>query len=496
MNPVSRTILFGYFSRFAAVLLSFLLTPIYIKIIGIESFAIVGITFSIQAIILYFDMGFGVATTIETAELLAQKKEKELGSLLRTGELAYWIITGVLWLFFVASSKLVTFLWLGAVSLERFDLGIIIPLMGGVILSLWPTLFYNGALLGLQRSDVLNRINLFISVVKAALSLVVLIYISPTIEAFLMVNIVIGLLQSVVSAAVLRILHSFAKFDFKILRAIVKKSLKFSVVGFLSILLLQVDKILLSRFLSLKELGYYTFCWTLLYGMFGFCGILTNFFGPRFSFINAANNEEQLSLEYHKGCQWMSVLTIPSSLFFVLFSRNILSYWCRDPTIVENTAVLSALLVGGACLFTLCYIPQAFQVARSSPRLTIKIQSVTIIVWAGMLTWFVSRFGAIGAGVAWLILQIFYMFAYIQLMHRQFLKGEKQKWLVDDVAKPALGALLVGISSWLVLSPFIQGFFGVILLLFIAMAMVASSALMIKSIREKIFTNKIRSANE
>jgi O-antigen/teichoic acid export membrane protein len=495
LHSASRTVLLGYCSRIWAVLLSFLLTPIYIKIIGIESFAIVGVTFSMQAVFLYLDVGFGTATTIEVAKLLAEKQEKEIARLLRIGGSLYWLIAVFLWVIFFFSSKLIHSLWLSNVSVEQFDLKMIIPLMGGVIFGLWPYLFYNGALQGLQRSDVSNKINWVVATVRGALALLVLLYVSPTVEAFLMVNVLTSLLQSAYCAVSVKKLlkdkvpaqglFRWGRTDFKMVLGVAKKSFRLSGLGAIGILVLHADKLIVNRFVDLRDFGYYTFSWVLVYGMLGFCCILTAFFGPRFSYLLALKDEETLCDSYHQACQWMSVLIIPATLFFLFFSRPILNYWCRDPSLAANTSVLSSKLIAGACLFALCYLPQAFQVAHSWISLTIKMQAFLVIAWMGMLMGFVKAYGIQGAGVAWLILQASYLVIYIELMHRRLLVEEKKKWWMDSVIKPTLGPLITGLICLVIFLPYIHGYGGLILLLAIALVMFASSALAIKPLRAK-----------
>ncbi len=469
------------------MLLSFLLTPVYIKIIGIESFAIVGLTFSIQAIFLFMDFGFGAATTIEASQLLAQKKQKDLSSLFRTGEIVYWAVAVFLFAVFICSSNVVTALWLSRVPTELFDLQSIIPLMGGVILSQWPTLFYNGALLGLQRQDLVNRLNLIVATIKGALTLAFLIYISPTIESFLIANLIAGLLHSLGAALFLRKFSQedlpASGFDLKMFSRIAKKSLKLSALGALNIILIHIDKVILSRCLDLKLFGYYSFCWILIYGMYGFCGILTTFFGPRFSYLNALNEEKKLTEAYHQGCQWMSVLTISATLFFIFFSREILFFWTRDPALVENTYLVASLLVGGSCLSALSYIPQCFQIAKHWTAFTISIQAGSILVWVGLLVVLVNYFGVLGAGLGWAALHLVFLLVYSSVMHRRLLIGEKRRWIVEDLLKPFAGAFSMCSLCWITFSHFMQGFLGILLLFLIAVATIVASGFMASSIR-------------
>lgn len=487
LHAVSKTVFLGYFSRFWAVLLSFLLTPVYIQMMGVESFAIVGLTFSIQAIFFFLDFGFGAATTNETSRLYAQKKEQALVDLFRTGSLVYWALTIFLFLLFVGASKLVTVLWLSRVPADAFDLRGIIPLMGGVVLSQWPTLFYIAALWGLQRQKVVSWLNLGIATVKGILTLLFLLFFSPTVQSFLIANIIAGLLHSFAAAWCLkkfvRGTRLTARLDPGNFMAIAKKSLKFCALSILGILLIHVDKMVLSRSLDLHRFGYYSVCWVLVYGMYGFCSTLPALFGPRFAWTHALNEEKKLAETYHQGCQWMSVLAFSGAIFFIFFSRQILLMWTHDPVLVENVRVLASLLIAGSCLHALSFIPQSFQVANHWTSLSIILQTLGIAAWVLLMIVTVGPFGVVGVGVAWIALHFVYLWVSSTLMHRRLLPGEKAVWLMEDVLKPCAGALLACLLCWLMLSPLIHGVSGAILLCFIALMTFLASALMAASIR-------------
>ncbi len=488
LRSTSQTILLGYFSRFWAVSLSFLLTPVYIKLIGIESFAIVGLTFSIQAIFFFLDFGFGTATTLETAQFLAQNKQKELANLFRTGEILFWSFALFLYVFFISSSNLIASLCLSRIPTELFALDSLIPLMGGVVLSQWPILFYNGALLGLQRQDLVNRLNWMIATIKGALILSFLIYFSPTIESFLIANILSGLIHCFGAAFCIRAngLMQDAKFEFRMFSAIAKKSIKLSVWSALNLIIIHIDKVILSRYLDWKLFGYYSVCWILIYGLYGFCGILTTFFGPRFSYLNALKDEKKLIETYHQGCQWMAVITIPPTIVFFFFAREILFFWTRDAMLVEHTYLVASLLITGSCLSALTYIPQHFQIARHWTSLTMFTQIVSLAAWIGFLVVMTPYFGVIAAGVGWVILHLLFLIVYSSLMHRKVLIGEKSRWAIEDIFMPFLGAAAVCSFCWVFLSSYIQGFIGVLLLLFITIATFSASAFMASFIRPVI----------
>ncbi len=111
---ISKNILLSLFSRGWSVVLNLLLTPFYLKMIGVEAFALIGITLSIHAISTLFDLGLGSAITMETATLRAQGRDASLLDLFRTGEIVYWIATFLLFFLFLALSP-----WIGKIWFRR-----------------------------------------------------------------------------------------------------------------------------------------------------------------------------------------------------------------------------------------------------------------------------------------------------------------------------------------------------------------------------------------
>lgn len=487
---VSKNILIAYGSRGCSILLSFLLTPLYLKVIGVEGFAIIGLTISIHAMSYILDLGMGGAITIETATLSARKELPSLWNLFRTGEVLYWAIALLLFGLFLVLSEFIANTWFHNVAHSALQLQRIIPLIGAAIICHWPYTFYSGALLGLQRQDLVNLITLAAALFRAGLSVFLLLWVSPTVEAFLLSYLLSGLLQSLCAAVAMWMLtkEGFYKgrFDVALLKKVGKRAIKISVIGILGILLLNVDKAVLSRYLSLQELGYYCFSWTLVTGLLNLSSLLIMIFGPRFSHFLALDEKKELTFSYHQACQWMSLMIIPASVFIALFSKELLLYWTNDPIVVENAYFACTLLVLGACFNALYQIPQSFQVANHWTSLTVGMQIIALAVCIPLLTFAASTTGLKGAVLVWPAVQLTYFAIYIYRMHKKLLTEEKAKWLRQDILKPALGALLTCGLCRLVLAPFIHGAGGVVLLIAIAILTMSAAALMSEIIRIEI----------
>jgi O-antigen/teichoic acid export membrane protein len=483
----SKNIFIAYFSRGWSVLLSLLFTPLYIKIIGIEGFAVIGIAISIHAMSYILDLGMGGAVTIETATLSARKEYPQLWNLFRTGEILYWAIALLLFGLFLASSGWIAKTWFHQIEQNTLMLDRILLLIGTALICYWPYTFYSGALLGLQRQDLVNKINLVASTFKSGFSLFLLLWVSPTVEAFLFAYLVSGLLQTLCSAIALWSLtkEGFKKgrFHFSLLGKVGKKAVRLSVIGVLGVLILNVDKIVLSHFLSIRDLGYYCFSWTLVTGVLNLSAILVMIFGPRFSHFIALNQEKELIFTYHLACQWMSLLILSVSVLLLFFSREVLLLWTGDHSVVENAYFSTSVLVLGACLNSLYSIAQSFQMANNRTLLTTLMQSAVLMICIPALA-LAAHFGGLeGAVLVWPILQLGYLVIYIYAMHRKLIVQEKKKWLLQDILLPASGAVAACGLCRLCLSPFLHGFTGILLLVFIAILTMLAAGFMSSILR-------------
>lgn len=447
MLSITNNILLAYATRAWSIVLALLLTPFYIKVLGIESYAIVGITISIQAMMCLFDFGFGGATTLSTASLIAQEKKREINNLFRTGEILYWSAGILLFAVFLFSSNAVSNTWFSKVPDGLLDLKMVIPLMGGIVIAQWPCVFYNGGLLGLQRQDIVNKIQFFASTARALFTIGALVFFSPTIYAFLITQMCVGLVQTLISAGALWSLTEggfwTSRFDLHMFIETGKKALKISVIAAVNILTLHIDKIVLSHYLELKTLGYYVFSWTLVHGVFGLCAILNTIFGPRFSLCVAKKEEGELLYAYHQGAQWMSIIIFPITLFFLFFSQEILTLWCKNPDVAQNSYRVASLLIAGTCLSCLGFMPHCFQLAHQWMRLTINMCIGSFVLYLPTMLILSFSYGIIGAAVSWILLQFFFLVIYVQRMHRRLIPGEKIKWLIEDVLLPFAGAFIV-----------------------------------------------------
>ena len=192
-----------------------------------------------------------------------------------------------------------------------------------------------------------NGITIATSTLSGGGALLVLWLVSPTVSAFFTWQIVVSLLQAgVTTFALWRCLpgsgHA-ARFDPGITRNIWRFAAGMSGITITALVLTQLDKVILSKMLTLKTFGYY-----ILAGMVGngLSGLLIapmfNTIFPRFSALVAAGDEKSLLEMYHGSTQVMAVMILPAAVVVVFFSREIMHLWTGSQEIAATPPRSSA----------------------------------------------------------------------------------------------------------------------------------------------------------
>lgn len=209
------------------------------------------------------------------------------------------------------------------------------------------------------------------------------------------------------------------------------------------LVLSQLDKLILSNRLSLKDFGYYSLAGNAasIISIFTTPIFITIF--PLLSSYIAKKDESSLKVAYHQGCQLISIIIIPLSLMISLFSYEILRIWFSDISISINTHLILSLLVVGNGLNSLVNIPYALQLSAGWTTLAFKANIVAIALFIPLLFLLVPKYGGAGAALVWIVLNIGYLIVNINVMHKRLLTDQKRFWYRHDIGIPAIITLAI-----------------------------------------------------
>lgn len=459
MSRLKRNLIANFAGKGWAALMGIAFIPLYIKFMGIESYGLVGFFTTLQAVFLLLDLGLTTTLNRELARYSAlPEKSQDMRDLVRTLEIIYWGLAFCIGAVVLALSPFIARVWVKADTLSVEVVQQSIMLMGLVMAFQWPLGFYSGGLLGLQRQVLFNILNAIWYTFRFAGGVLVLWLVSPTVLTFFRWQIVVSAVSTgLMAMALWRSLpasHERAQFRISIWRSIWRFAAGMSGISVTVLLLTQLDKIILSKMLSLELFGYYTLAWTVANGLATLTSSVFTTMFPGFSQRVAVGDIEGLKQLYHRSCQLMSVLILPTAILVALFAQEILVVWTRNPVTVANTHILVSLLIIGSALNGLMNLPYALQLAQGWTSLAFYTNVISVIVLIPVLVVAISHYGAIGAAVVWVLLNSGYVIISIQIMHRRLLKGEQWRWYFEDTGLPLLAVLIVaGVGRWLINEP-------------------------------------------
>jgi len=431
-----------------SALMGLAFVPLYIQRMGVESYGIVGVFSSLMAVLAVLDLGLSQAMSREMARLsVGVQNDRRRADVARTLEIIYWTIAVAIGFLIVLLAQPIASYWLNPEKLTRESLQYAIQIVGLVIALRWPVSLYMGGLNGLQRQVQVNVLLGVIATMQGVGALAVLWFVAPTIQAFFVWQAVVALIQVIAfRSALWKLLPTdrSANFDNKVLADTWRFAAGMSGISLLATVLTQLDKVILSRLLTLSDFGYYTFSATVAGVLFRLIGPVFTAYSPRLTELVERGDQKALVKAYHEGSQLLVVATIPAAVIVALFSREILTIWTGNPDLVLHASLLVSLLTIGNAINGLMHIPYALQLAHGWTKLAFYQNLISVIIIGPAVYIATREWGGHGAAAAWITLNFGYLFIGIHVMHRRLLEGEKKKWYFGDILIPSVATLAIG----------------------------------------------------
>jgi O-antigen/teichoic acid export membrane protein len=198
--------------------------------------------------------------------------------------------------------------------------------------------------------------------------------------------------------------------DVSIDRRLIKPLLKFGAglafSAVAAVLLANLEKLLVGRFISVESLAFYTVAFTLanMATMFSFAMLQS--LVPAFSQLLAPEKRHQFDDLFARSLKLGIILLLPSLMVLFVIAKPFFTIWAGPDFGRESTGPFYVLLIG--LLFNmLAYIPYGSIVAFGRTDLVAKTHWSELVPYAILAAVLINYFGIIGAAVAWSVRLIF-----------------------------------------------------------------------------------------
>lgn len=448
LSTLKKNVIANYAGKAWAAIINIAFVPLYIKYMGIEAYGLVGIFATIQPLMTILDLGLSPSINRELARYSATSgQEQVMRNLVRTLEVVYWGLAALLCMVVFLFSPVVASSWVKAQALPLDVVSQSVALMGLSIVLQWPVGFYTGGLMGLQRQVLFNMINTVIWTLRGVGALLVVMVSHSPVLAFFWWQLIMSIVNvTIVAVTLWRSLPASqgrSRFQFGLVRSIWRLAIGMSAVSVVILIFNQMDKIILSKQIPLREFGYYSLAWQVVGSLFMLYYPIYAAFFPVLTQLRAQEDFEALKLAYHKGCQFMAVAVFPIAVVLCVYSREILTLWVADPVTVQYSYLVMSVLLVGATLNGLLYMPYSLQQAFGETKYILYVFIPFLLVYAPLLVISVKLWGVIGAAVAFSAISLVQNALAIFITHKRFIPGEQAKWFYEDLCRPLAASLVV-----------------------------------------------------
>jgi O-antigen/teichoic acid export membrane protein len=444
---LKRNIIANYIGQGWTALMGLAFIPLYIKFLGIEAYGLIGMFALLTAWLSLLDMGMTPTLSREMARFTGgHHTAQSIRDLLRTIEFIAFGVAALIAGSVALGANWIAGSWLQAETLPVGVVAQAFTLIGLVTALRFIETIYRSSIIGLQRQVLFNVVNSSLATVRGLGAIAVLAWVSPTIQAFFIWQGILSLLTLSILAAItytsLPRSGHMAHFSRSALRGVWRFAGGMTGITFLALLLTQVDKILLSRLLSLSEYGYYTLAAVVAGALYILISPISQAFYPRLCELYARDDRAELIKTYHMGAQLVSVIAGSAAIVIIVFPETLLRLWTQDNALAARSATVLSLLTLGNLLNGLMWIPYQTQLAHGWTSLAVRINIVAVLFIVPAILWATPRYGAVGAAWVWVCLNAGYVMIGIHFMYRKILTKEKLNWYINDLLVPLCAGLI------------------------------------------------------
>lgn len=430
-----KNILSNYAGRLWSLISVYLFIPMYIKLLGVEAYGIISFYAVLLSVLMFADVGLSATLNREFSR---PGEEEYKQTLLYSIERLYVVISLVIAVFVLFAAPFIAdqFFHESEISAEQIILSI--RLMGvGIALQFYSTL-HNSGLMGLQLQVMANAIQVSWSMLRSGVVVLVL-YFYPKIEVFFYWQLLSNLLLFITNRTLLwkAIRTSFAPvFNLQLLKQLSPFALGMMLMSVVAALNGQLDKLVVSKFMTLKQYSYYALAGSMAQVVIIAINPITASVLPMLSRSHHEGNTSELKRLYHEYAYLIAFGSSLAGALLLGYPHQLVMLWTDNALIATNTATLIQLLGLGSIFLANQYMPYLLSISGGHTKTNLVIGIASIGLLVPLLYFCINRFGFEGAAIPFVITNLIALMVLGYLILKRFIPGIFARWLCVDLGVP------------------------------------------------------------
>lgn len=488
---LKKNIIANYIGQAYKALIGIVMMPIYLSYLGSEAFGLIGFYIMLQSWMQLLDIGMKPTLARESSKYRAGSINIiELRTVLRTLEVIF-VVTGFLMAFsMIYSSNYIATSWLNLKKLDVSTVTFSISIMALVVGTRWITSLYGGIVSGLERQVWLNSFEILSNTFRFVLIIFPLEIYGPKIEVFFVYQILVSIFELIVINLFVykNLENTKAKitYSFDVLKKIYKFSFAIAFGSIVWVIVTQIDKLVLSKYISLEEYGYFSLAIVIANGVFVLGNAISSAIMPRMTIYSEQKKYLELEKLYFLAIEIVLLIVVPITSILVFYGEEVLYLWTKDLVAAKNASEILKWYVLGNAMVSMGAFAYYLQYAKGDLILHLKGNIIYAIMLIPLQIYIASNFGPINTGILWFIANLAIVLFWIGFIHKRFLEGKHLLWLWRNTKMFLAGYIVAYGMSFIVKINLIYSFEELAKLIFIGIISFLSTFIFSTNLKMKI----------
>jgi O-antigen/teichoic acid export membrane protein len=422
-----KNIFFNFLGFIWSVASNFLFLPFYIKILGFQSYSIIAYPLIIVGVASILDTVFTSTLSRELSrkDTFIDHKIKIFDSI--ENIYIYSIICVSIILYISIPFLVINFIKSSSFSSSEISLFFryfLFDFSFSLIIR-----FYFGAILGLKKQVIANKLLVFWGFMKNGIVIFV-IYFFPSLLFFYSWQAIISFVFLIAFRIILnRELYgvNFVNklswgLNFDILRPLFKFSLGIFFIAFVSIVSTMLDRIYISRFFDAEVLGNYTLAISICTVVYIMTKPISVAILPVFTEFVTTENHVELNKLFSLILRAVIAITFSVSLSVFFYAEDILFFWLHDIALAKSSGIFLKILVVGYSISSLQHLYYDVVIANGITKINNYIGIATLLAVFPSYYFGAQFLGTIGIPLSFTVIQIVATFVYIFYVNNKYIK--------------------------------------------------------------------------
>jgi O-antigen/teichoic acid export membrane protein len=395
--------------------MSLISVPIFVWLLGIESFGLVGLMQTLQALLAIFDMGLAATANREVAILRGPEDRQKAADLVRTFEWVYWSAALLVGAFIAGLSGWVADSWVTKQSLPPSVIQMAVVLGGITLAARWPVALYTGVLRGLERQVLQNGILSAANTVRVVVTIAALLMVSRTIYCFLITQTLVNIGEALATGWTTRRLIDpghVGRFHIDVWRRVWRFALSFNFVGVFGMLVSAADKLLITKLLPLSSLAYYSVCGTATGALPVIYQAASLSLFPRMAHCWHHQDLAQMNRLYLLNMRMTAYMCLGPVMLLCVFPHEILHLWTHSHEVADHAVAILPVLATMTMVNCASSPAYTILIATGHTRIPLLTNILSVpAMWTGCY-FGIKAHGLMGAAVCSLVINILCFWIY------------------------------------------------------------------------------------